>query len=102
MAKGEGMPQITRPSVDDTEPYRRLVELQKQLIEMARQHKQARRDCDTLREQVAHEIMASLSWRGRLRQRLNRSATAWLKRLSRLLTGAPFLRPLNDKQSLPC
>jgi len=40
-------------AAEDLEPYRRLVELQKQMIEMAQQQEQSKRKCDALREQMA-------------------------------------------------
>jgi hypothetical protein len=104
MANGEGMPHITKRNGDDLEPYRRLVELQKQLIEMARQYEQARHENATLREQVAREALASLRWKGRLRLRVRRSASRLFRRLPRLLSGGSetSFRPLNRKQPFSC
>jgi hypothetical protein len=102
MVNGEGMPQITKQNVDDLEPYRRLVEIQKQLIEMANQHEQGRRACDALREQVTREVMASVRGGGRLRHRISQSASRLFKRLPRNMTAGTFFRSLNNKQTFSC
>ncbi|TAL01752.1 MAG: hypothetical protein EPO07_07995 [Verrucomicrobia bacterium] len=71
----------------DLEPYRRLVELQKQMIELS-QHEQSRRECDALRAQVTKEISARLRGTVSLQQRL-RTAVLRLSQFTR-------------KDSLPC
>ena len=68
----------------DLEPYRRLVDLQKQMIELAQQHEQSKRKRDALHEQMAHEAANRRHNRHDLRHRLQRSAARFLKRLSGL------------------
>lgn len=43
---------------DDLEPYRRLVELQRQMTRLAQRHKASRREVEVLRERVAREVIA--------------------------------------------
>jgi hypothetical protein len=66
---------------DDLEPYRRLVELQKQMIEAAQQHEQTKRRRDLLRELMVREIGARRPVRRSLRHRLQQSAVKILKRM---------------------
>ena len=68
-----------KPGAENLEPYRRLVELSKEMIELAHQCEQARRECEILREQVAREITAS--GRRPLRARLLQMAAGWFQRL---------------------
>jgi len=70
------------------EPYRRLVELQKQMIELAQQHEQARRECEALRAQITSGVAGSL----RDKRILNRQLRAAVSRLNWF----------NRKESLPC
>lgn len=72
----------------DLEPYRRLVELQKQMIELAQQYECSRRECEALRAEVAREIA---KYRRR-RPGLNHRLRAAVLRLGRF----------NQKGSLPC
>ena len=41
---------------DDLEPYRRLVDLQKQMIELVRQHERTKNECAALRTQLLNEM----------------------------------------------
>jgi len=66
---------------DDLEPYRRLVELQKQMIELAQQHEQSKRQCDALREQMVREVTDRRPVRRGLRHRLQQSGAKLLKRV---------------------
>ncbi len=66
---------------EDLEPYRRLVELQKQMIELAQQHEHSKRKRDALREQMTHEAMSQGAGHRGLRHRLQRSAARFLKRV---------------------
>ena len=49
----------------DLEPYRRLIELQKQMIELAQQHERTKRECTALREQLLEEMTAAAASRWR-------------------------------------
>jgi uncharacterized coiled-coil DUF342 family protein len=66
----------------DLEPYRRLVELQKQMIELSQQHDHTKRRRDALREQMTREAVARQPVRRGLRHHLQRSAASLLKRVS--------------------
>src|SRR5688500_7787526 len=48
---------------EDLEPYRRLIGLQKQMIALSHQHERAKRERDTLREEVAREVADHLRTR---------------------------------------
>jgi len=72
---------------DDLEPYRRLVELQKQMIEVARQHEQTKRRRDVLRELMVRETAGRRPVRRGLRHRLQQSAVNILKRVPGFVIG---------------
>ena len=55
------------PEATGLESYRRLIELQKQMIELSQQHERSRRECEVLRDVVAREVAARRSPVGRLR-----------------------------------
>jgi hypothetical protein len=87
------MPEIANQAVDGFEPYRRLVELQKQMIELAQQNEKTERECAALRDQVARELAARQQARRSLRHRLRQKAGKVLKRLpgfSARESGLPF------------
>ena len=69
---------------DELEPYRQLIEIQKQLVKLSRQHEKTKRECAELRERLAREVMESRDGRKNLRQSLQRQADKVLKRLPRL------------------
>jgi len=87
---------------DDLEPYRRLVELQKQMIELAQQHEQSKRRCDALREQMVREVADRRSVRRGLRHRLQQSAAKLLKRVPGFAAGKTNLGAFNHKQPSSC
>ena len=87
---------------DDLEPYRRLVELQKQMIELAQQHEQSKRQCDALREQMVREVADRRSVRRGLRHRLQQSAAKLLKRVPGFAPGKTNFGALNYKQPSSC
>jgi hypothetical protein len=66
---------------DDLEPYRRLVELQKQMIELAQQHEQSKRRRDALHEQMVREVVNRRRHRRGWRHRLHQSAANLLIRV---------------------
>jgi hypothetical protein len=66
---------------DDLEPYRRLVELQKQMIELAQQHEQSKRRRDALHEQMVREVVNRRLRRRGWRHRLHQSAAKLLQRV---------------------
>jgi hypothetical protein len=100
MGKGKKI-QIPKPVDGDLELYRRLIEIQKEVAKMAKQHERSRRECDALRERVAREAIASLRGRGGMRYRLRLSTFKLFRRLPRL-AATEFFRVLNYKQSSSC
>ena len=64
------------------EPYRRLVELQKQMIAMAQRQEQTRRRRDALHEQMVREAAERRHNRRGLKLRLQQSAARLLKVVS--------------------
>ena len=76
---------------DDLEPYRRLVELQKQMIELAQRHEQSKRRRDALREQMVREVADRQPGRRGWHRRLRQSAAKLLKRVPGLAAEKPDL-----------
>lgn len=61
--------QTVPETVDQLEPYRRLIELQKQMIELVQQHEKTKRECGALRAQVMKEMAGRRSrwcWRSEI------------------------------------
>ena len=67
---------------DDLEPYRRLVELQKQMIELVRQHEKTKDDCAALREQLLNEMTRRRRFRWSFRRIIRRPAAGWVNHLA--------------------
>ena len=87
---------------DDLEPYRRLVELQKQMIELAQQHEQTKRRRDALREQMVREVTDRRPGRRGLRHRLQQSAAKLLKLVPGFAARKPNFGAFNHKQPSSC
>jgi hypothetical protein len=87
---------------DDLEPYRRLVELQKQMIELAQQHEQSKRRRDALRDQMVREVIDRRPVRRGLRHRLQQSAAKLLKRVPGFAVGKTNFGAFNHKQPSSC
>jgi hypothetical protein len=66
---------------DDLEPYRRLVELQKQMIELAQLHEHSKRKRDALHEQMVREVVNRRPRRRGWQHHLQRSAAKLLQRV---------------------
>ncbi len=64
---------------DDLAPYRRLVELQKQMIELAQQHEQSKRRRDALRDQMVREVVNRRPLRRGWQHQLQQSAAKLLQ-----------------------
>jgi hypothetical protein len=96
--KNPGMKKVA----DDLAPYRRLVELQKQMIELAQQHEQSKRRRDSLREQMVREVTDRRPVRRGLRHRLQQSAVKLLKRVPGFATGKTNFGAFNHKQPSSC
>jgi hypothetical protein len=59
--------------VNGLESYQRLVELQKQMIQLAQQNERAKQECAELRELVATEVISRTETRRSLRQKANKA-----------------------------
>lgn len=94
--------QKTKPVGDDLLPYRRLVELQKQMIEMANQHEQAKRACHGLREQMALEMTARQRARQSRLHRLRHAASGVFKLVSGLAGNAAQFNPFRSTPDSSC
>ena len=88
--------QKMKPVGDDLLPYRRLVELQKQMIEMANQHEHAKRACHGLGERMALEIVARQRARRSPIYRLRQSAAAVSKLVAGLAGSATQFNPFRS------
>ena len=67
------------PVPDNLEPYRRLIDLQKQMIEVVHQHEKTKQECTVLRERLLKETTRPQRWPWSLRPQ-----TRWLKGFSTL------------------
>jgi|SRR5690348_3485715 len=79
MFQAEAKIKDAKPGADNLEPYRRLIELQKQMIELARQHEKTKQECTVLRERLLEEMTRPRRWLWCLRLE-----TRWLKSLNTL------------------
>ncbi len=95
MIQGEEEIQAAKSAVDGLEPYRRLIELQRQMIELVQQHEDTKRECATLRTQLSREMAMLLRPRQSWRQRMSQSASNLLKR------GIPSLKLRADSRPRP-
>ena len=68
-----------KPEATGLESYRRLIELQKQMIELSQHHEQSRRECEALRDAVARELAEQFGERQSVGRRLRASAIKLLK-----------------------
>lgn len=82
MARSEKQRERARSEATDLESYRRLIELQKQMIELSQQHERSRRECEALRETVAREVVA--------RARQQNGGGKWRSSAGKLLKLSPF------------
>lgn len=67
-----------QPMATGLDSYRRLIELQKQMIVLSQQYEKAKRECDALRDEVAQEVIDQVRARRSLRHRLHQSAVKYL------------------------
>ncbi len=102
MSRGRNENPGVKTVARDLEPYRRLVDLQKQMIELAQQHEHAKRKRDDLHEQMVREVADRRHDRRGLRHRLQRSAAKLLKRVPGFAAGKPNFGALNPKQPSSC
>ncbi len=79
MLRDEEEIQTTKLVADDLEPYRRLIELQKQMIGLVQQHEKTKRECAALRAQLLKEMAWPWHRRRSLRQGIGWAAAGLLK-----------------------
>lgn len=80
MLRDDEMLERAKSAETDLESYRRLIELQKQMIELSQHHERCRRECEALREVVAREVTEHARSRTSARARLRASAVKMFKR----------------------
>jgi hypothetical protein len=80
MLRDDEMLDRAKPEDPGLESYRRLIELQKQMIELSQHHERCRRECEALREVVAREVMEQARARQSPAGRLRASALKLFKR----------------------
>jgi hypothetical protein len=81
MARGENEGPTGPPEDGDLKPYYRLIELQKQMMDLIQQNARTQRKCAALRKQLLREAEALARSRRRLPDRLRDSASGLVKRL---------------------
>jgi phytoene dehydrogenase-like protein len=81
MARGENEGQTGPPEGGELEPYYRLIELQKQMMDLLQQNARAERECAVLRKQLHRELEALARSRRSLLERWRASAFRLLQRL---------------------
>ena len=79
MARSDEQLERAKPGATGLESYRRLIELQKQMIELSQHHEQSRRECEALRDAVARELAEQFRERQSVGRRLRTSAIKLLK-----------------------
>jgi hypothetical protein len=90
--------QADAQSANGLESYRRLVELQKQMIQLAQQNERAKQECAELRELVATEVISRTEARVGLRPKTNKVS----KRSPAMAIAKSNLVSLVIKQSPTC
>jgi hypothetical protein len=73
--------QSGKPENSNLEPYYRLIELQRQMIDLIRQNANTKRECVALQEQLERDVEAMVRSRRSFPGRLRNSASMLLKRL---------------------
>ena len=81
MARGEHGVKIGRPEGGDLEPYYRLIELQKQMMDLIQQNARAERECAALRKQLLREVEALVRSRRSLLGRVRGTGFSLLQRV---------------------
>ena len=80
MARSDDKLERAKPEATGLESYRRLIELQKQMIELSQHHERSRRECDALRDVVAQEVAEHVRGRNSTVARLRATAGELFKR----------------------
>jgi len=97
MFQGEEQSSGVEPAGDGLESYRRLIELQKQMIELSQKHEQSKHAYAALRKLVASEIAKPLVARRPLRHRLKQSASRLLNHVPGFASVSANLRSFGRK-----
>ncbi len=84
---------VESPGGDDLEPYYRLIELQKQMIELVQRNEQSQRECEALRSQLAREADELFRAHSSVTYRLRQSASGLLRRLWWREDSSPAAKP---------
>ena len=79
MARRDDHSEENKPATTGLDSYRRLIELQRQMIALSQQYEQTRRECDALRDEVVREVADQLKARRSIRHRLHQSAIRYLR-----------------------
>jgi hypothetical protein len=66
-----------QPGSNGLDSYRRLIKLQKQMIELSERYERSRRECETLRASVVREVAARQSMGTRLRASASKLLQRW-------------------------
>jgi hypothetical protein len=98
MPTGEEYLLRAKPREDGLESYRRLIQLQKQMIELSRKHEESKRECAALRNKVAREMASQSRTQWTLRHRMQYSAGRLLKRIPGFGSIEVKLALFNNKQ----
>jgi len=86
MARSDDKLERTQPATNGLESYRRLIELQKQMIELSQHHERSRRECEALRNVVTREAEAQSRRRRSSGARFMASAARLFRRFPLSLT----------------
>jgi hypothetical protein len=81
MARSDDKLERVKPEITGLESYRRLIELQKQMIELSQHYEQTKRERDVLRDEIVREVADQLRARRSLRHRLQHKSVLLFKRL---------------------
>lgn len=79
MHQGDEKLEGAKPGATGLDSYRRLIELQKQMIELSQHHEQSRRECEVLRGVIAKEVAEQVRGRQSMGRRIRTSALRLLK-----------------------
>jgi hypothetical protein len=101
MLQDEKETQTAKAADDDLEPYRRLIELQKQMIGLVQQHEKTKHECAALRAQLVDEMTNPRRQRWNLRRLISRPAAGWLKNLANSSKPRVKSRPQPNGSLLP-
>ena len=80
MVPSDEMLERAKPEVTGLESYRRLIELQKQMIALSQHHERARRECEALRATVAREVAEQARGRQSAVAQSNSSGNSTIRR----------------------